>query len=360
MKKCALLLMMTLLLCSSSPVRRHAERLMDRITVMETHCDFPEVFYYDPNSGYNLVTEDAKGQVSVAKMRKGHMNADYLAYYLRPSPDQTDSAACEIAPQQLWDMMNVIEPYVRALDSYCGIARTAKDAETLRKQGKIAFFFGLENAFFVGNDLKNLEILRDRNITYITLSHWGDNQFCHSSDRGKDPSKGLTEKGRELVAEMNRLGIVIDLSHTSYGTWKDVLELSKAPVAFTHSGAAGVYKHQRNVDDETLRALARNGGVIQVYMVNNFMADKEHYDDVGVKEMVDHICHIVKVAGIDHVGIGVDFDGGGGGVGIRSAADAVNITVELINRGFSDEDITKIWGGNWLRVLTEVQALAEK
>lgn len=360
MKKCAFLLMLSVVLCSSTPVRQHAEKLMDSITVLETHCDFPENFYFHPASGYDLLSAESKSQASIAKLRQGHMNADYLAFWLRPKGDQTDPAVCEAAPQELWKMMDVVIPYVQALSPYCGIARTAKDAKRLRKEGKIAFFFGIENAHFLGNDLANVKKARDRGVTYITLSHWGDNQFCHSSDRGKDPSQGLTDKGRELVKEMNRLGVVVDLSHTSYGTWKEVLEFSKAPVAFTHSGVAAVYKHQRNVDDETLRALAKNGGVIQIYMVNNFMADKDHYNTVGVKEMVDHICHAVEVAGIDHVGIGLDFDGGGGGVGIRSAADAVNITVELINRGFSDKDIEKIWGGNWLRVLTEVQAIAEE
>jgi len=334
----------------------HAIELMDRIDVLDTHCDFPEVRFYHPERGYDIAAHDAKNQVTIPKMKKGHMSAIFMAAWMDPIGAQTDSAVLAKAPAYLWDFMDKTDAHFMAYPELCGLARTSAEIKALKKEGKIAFIYGLENAFWAGNDLENLKKIKERGFTYITLTHWGDNQVCHSCDQSADPSLGLTQYGRKFVAEMNRLGLIIDLSHTSAGTWKDVLEVSKAPVVFTHSGSAAVFPHQRNVDDETLRLLAANGGVIQVPLVQSFLA-KDNFAKVGLSEMLDHIDHIVKVAGIDHVGIGMDFEGGGGGYGFYSADQAVNLTVALIERGYSDQDIEKIWGGNFLRVMDQVQAL---
>ena len=341
-------------------VFNHAKRLMDSIVTVDTHCDFPEIRYYHPEAGYDIAASQSPCQVSIEKMRQGHLAAVHMAVWMRPpGNDPLDEKGIAGAPAVMWDFIDRIDAHFAQYSDLCGIARTYEDALALKRQGKKAFFYALENAYWIGRDLSNLQKLADRGFTYITLSHWGDNIFCHSCDRSEDPSKGLTELGRELVKEMNRLGLVIDLSHTSYGTWQDVLALSEAPVVFTHSGAAAVYKHQRNVDDGTLRALAANGGVLQVYIVQSFMGEGKG-ENVGLAEMVEHICHAVEVAGIDHVGVGLDFDGGGGGVGFNGANDAVNLTVALLEKGFSDEDIAKIWGGNYFRVLSEVQARAAR
>jgi len=336
----------------------HAKALMDDIIVLDTHCDFPEQIYYNPDRGYSLGESRSRCQLSLQKMRQGHMSAQYLSVWMNAVGDQKDTDLLAKAPDVLWEFIRGTDEHLELFRDQCGKARTRQDVETLKSQGKIAFLSGLENAFWIGTDLSNVKRLADHGFTYITLCHWGDNQVCNSCDRTSDKNGGLTEFGVRVVEEMNRLGLVVDLSHASYGTWQQVLELSKAPVVFTHSGSAAVYDHQRNVDDATLKKLALNGGVIQVFIVGGYMSpDKER--KASLQDLMLHIDHIVSVAGIDHVGIGLDFDGGGGGEACNGCNDAVNITMALIERGYSDEDITKIWGGNYLRVLDEVQRVAQ-
>lgn len=218
-------------------------------------------------------------------------------------------------------------------------------------------FISLENAYGIGDDLSNIRKMVDRGVTYITLSHSRDNQVCHTCSNAKDPMAGLTPFGIKVVEEMNRCGAIIDLSHTSEGTFWDVCKYSKAPFVFTHSGAKAVYDNDRNVTDEQLKALAEHGGVIQVYIVSSFMGGKTGRK-IGVDDLVEHIDHCVKVAGIDHVGVGIDLDGGGGGWNYNGDNDAINLTVALLEKGYSESDICKIWGENFFRVMEEVQAYA--
>lgn len=339
---------------------QHAKRLMDSILSVDTHCDFPELLWEEPE----VVSIDAPRngqQVTIERMRQGHLGAQYLAFWMSPlNDDQKEEKGLEEAPGILWEFIDKLDAHLNEHSDVCEKARTYEEALALKNAGKKAFFYGLENAYWIGKDIRNIGKLAERGVTYITLSHFGDNAVCHSSNESEDPSLGLTDFGREVVEEMNRQGIVIDLSHTSKGTCLEVLERSKAPVVFSHSGAFGVYPNVRNVDDEVLQKVAEKGGVVQVYIMQAFMANLGEHQNVGVKEMVEHICHIVEVAGIDHVGVGLDFDGGGGGVGFRAANDAINLTVALIEKGFSDEEIAKIWGGNYFRVLSEVQAIASR
>jgi len=336
----------------------HAKVLMDSIIVIDTHCDFLEVAYYHRESGYSIDERQSRCQMSVEKMKQGHMSAQYLALWLNPGGDQKDSARVAAAPEKLWPFIEFTERHLAEHSDVCGLARNVDEILALKAQGKKAFLLGLENGFFAGSDLAVVKRLADKGITYVTLSHYRDNQLCNSSNYSEDISKGLTEYGKEFIAEMNRQGIVIDISHTSYGTWKEVIELSKAPVVFTHSGAETIWKNPRNVDDETLKLLAKKGGVIQIYLVKNFMGPGRG-ENVSIKDMVEHLDYCVKLIGIDHVGVGLDFDGGGGANGLNGANDAINLTMELLKLGYSDRDIEKIWGKNFLRVLTEVQRLAE-
>lgn len=339
---------------------RHAKRLMDSIVTLDTHCDFPEILWEQPDEK-SIVASRNDQQVSIEKMRQGHLGAEYMAFWMGPLyGDQKDAKGIDEAPDMLWKFMDTVDAHFAAHSDECGIARTYEEALALKQAGKKAFFYGLENAYWIGNDIANIAKLAQRGVTYITLCHFGDNIICHSSNYSEDSSLGLTDFGRQVVEEMNRQGIVVDLSHTSRGTCLDVLELSKAPVVFSHSGAAGVYPNPRNVDDDVLQKLAENGGVVQVYIMQAFMANLGEHQNVGLREMVQHICHIVDVAGIDHVGVGLDFEGGGGGVGFNAANDAINLTVALLEKGFSDADIAKIWGGNYFRVLSEAQAIASR
>lgn len=339
---------------------QHAKNLMDSIITIDTHCDFPELLWEEPEE-ISIDASRNNQQVTIERMRQGHLGAQYLAFWMSPlNHDQKEEKGLEEAPEVLWEFMDKVDAHLDAHSDVCGRARTYEEALALKNEGKKAFFYGLENAYWIGKDISNIKKLAQRGVTYITLSHFGDNAVCHSSNESEDPSLGLTDFGKQVVEEMNRQGIVIDLSHTSRGTCLDVLEQSKAPVVFTHSGAFGVYPNVRNVDDEILQKLAEKGGVVQVYIVQAFMANLGQHENVGIKEMVEHICHIVDVAGIDHVGVGLDFDGGGGGTGFRAANDAINLTLALMEKGFSDEDIAKIWGGNYFRVLSEVQAIASR
>jgi len=337
----------------------HAKKLMDGIVAIDMHCDFPEQLYYNPESGYSITESRSRCQVSVERMVQGHQSAQYLATWMDVSGSQTSASALKSAPAKLWNFYSNIDSHLKAHSDVCGVARNRDEIIALKKQGKVAFLYGLENGFWTGTDLDNLDSLVKRGYTYVTLSHNGDNQICHSALSSNNSKLGLTDFGVEYVKRMNELGLVIDLSHTSRQTAVDVMKISSAPVVFTHSGAAALFDHSRNVDDELLLRLKENGGVICVYIVPDFMAS-DNLSRVGLKELVEHIRHCVKVAGIDHVGVGIDLDGGGGGLGFNYANDAINLTVALINAGFTDEDITKIWGENYLRVLDKVQSSAKQ
>lgn len=337
----------------------HAKKLMDRIVTIDTHCDFPECRYYHSKTEFDFGASRVKARYTLEKMRQGHVSSVCMAAWLRPGEGgQLDSANIASAPDSLWRFIDSTDAHFAKFSDQCGIARNYREALKLKRQGKKAIFPALENAHWIGNDLSNLKKLSDKGFVYVTLSHQGDNQVCNSCTGSRDENAGLTPFGREVVREMNRLGLLIDLSHTSIGTQREVLQLSKAPVIYTHSCCTAIYDNPRNIDDETLRLLARNGGVVQVLILPSFMAPRSQRNKVSVDDMVRHICHVVDVVGIDYVGVGTDFDGGGRGIGMNGANDAVNLTMKLIEKSFSDKDIAKIWGGNFFRVLGKAQSLS--
>ena len=235
----------------------------------------------------------------------------------------------------------------------CAIALTEEDAWRLKAEGKKAFFIGIENGYAIGSDLKNIKRYKEMGVNYITLCHSYDNHICNSSTNTQDANKGLTAFGRKVVKEMNKVGVLIDLSHASEGTFWDVMKLSKDPVFASHSGVKALCNSDRNLTDEQLRALAKNGGVIQICIFRRYQNDNPA--EASVVDVARHIDHAVKVAGIDHVGIGSDFDGGGGLLGCNGDNDMINITVQLLDMGYTEEDIRKIWGGNFFRILTQVR-----
>ncbi len=282
------------------------------------------------------------------------------------------------------------------------LATSPEDAYRLEKEGKRAAFIGIENGYLIGKDLSLVEEYYDRGIRYITLCHSGDNDICDSStDRGNPEDKGLSDFGREVVAECNRLGIMVDVSHASDKSFFDVLEVTKAPVIASHSSVRSLCDHPRNISDEMLKALASNNGVIQICFVSSFIKKakpnperekaraklREKYgsrsemrdesvrekmedeymdiyekypsEKVTVQEFVDHIDYVVNLIGVNHVGIGTDFDGGGSVEGCDNVSELPNITTELLRRGYSEEDIQKIWGANIMRVFRKVIEIAK-
>jgi microsomal dipeptidase-like Zn-dependent dipeptidase len=238
-----------------------------------------------------------------------------------------------------------------------GIAYSPSDIARLTGEGRKAILLGIENGYALGKDLDNLRLFKGTGVSYITLCHNGDNAICDSA-RGKAEWGGLSPFGREVVREMNRLGMMVDLSHAAESSFYDVLAVSEAPVIASHSSARAFCDHPRNLTDDQLRAIAAKGGVVQVCLYAGFI--NEVAEKASLSDAIRHIDHIVNLVGIDHVGIGSDFDGDGELIGCRAANELINITVRLLKAGYREEDIRKIWGGNLLRVMDVVQGMASK
>ena len=333
-------------LVDKAEVYQRAKDIHTRILSVDTHTDTPLWF-----RGGHSVGLRKNNQVSVQKMEEGKLDAQFLAAFL--GQGERDEASSQKAVEKCRELIKGIYADVQKYPDACGIALTEADAWRLKSEGKKAFFIGIENGYAIGKDIKNIRMFKDMGVNYITLCHSWDNDICNSSTNTADASKGLTSFGRKVVKEMNKQGVLIDLSHASEGTFWDVMKLSKDPVFASHSGVKALCKSDRNLTDDQLRALAQNGGVIQICIFRNYQNEKP--EEASIIDVVRHIDHAVKVAGIDHVGIGSDFDGGGGLLGCNGDNDMINITVHLLEMGYSEEDIRKIWGGNFFRILTQVR-----
>ena len=323
-----------------------AKDIHARILSVDTHTDTPLWF----TRGNFSVGMRKSNQVSIQKMEEGKLDAQFLAAFL--AQKELDEASSQKAVEKCHKMIEGIYADVAKYKDECGIALTEEDARRLKAEGKKAFFIGIENGYAIGKDIKNVKKYKDMGVQYMTLSHSYDNDICNSSSNTADASKGLTAFGRKVVKEMNKVGMMIDVSHVSEGTFWDVIKLSKDPIFASHSSVRALCDHDRNLTDEQLRALAKNGGVIQICIYGGYL--NKDAKTASVDDVVRHIDHAVKVAGIDHVGIGSDFDGGGGVLGCAGDNDMINITVKLIEKGYSEEDLRKIWGGNFFRVMNQV------
>ena len=323
-----------------------AKDIHSRIISVDTHTDTPLWF----TRGDFSTGKRKSNQVSIQKMEEGKLDAQFLAIFL--AQKELDEASSQAAVEKCHKMIEDTYADVAKYKDNCGIALTEEDALRLKAEGKKAFFLGIENGYGIGKDIKNVKKYKDMGIQYMTLSHSYDNDICNSSSHTADASKGLTAFGRKVVKEMNKVGMIIDVSHVSEGTFWDVIKYSKDPVFASHSSVRALCDHDRNLTDDQLRALAKNGGVIHICIYDGYLNNDAKA--ASVDDVVKHIDHAVKVAGIDHVGIGSDFDGGGGVPGCTGDNDMINITVKLIEKGYSEEDIRKIWGGNFFRVLNQV------
>jgi microsomal dipeptidase-like Zn-dependent dipeptidase len=214
---------------------------------------------------------------------------------------------------------------------------------------------GVENGYAIGKNISNIERLRKRGVVYMTLCHNGDNDICDSA-RGNSEHNGLSPFGRKVIEEMNRVGMLVDLSHAAESTFYDALSVSSQPVVCSHSSCKALCNHPRNLTDDQMRALAQKGGVVQVTMYGGFLVEQ---GEATIDDFMRHLDHAIKVAGIDHVGIGTDFDGDGWVVGCADASQLRNVTRELLRRGYTPCDIEKVWGGNWMRVMRKVQQAAK-
>lgn len=377
-----------------------AKELHAKIVTIDTHNDTPLNFLRD---GFDFSGEHNTAigsKVDLAKMKEGMLDAAFFAVFIGQH-ECTPEKYAEVNAKAL-SIFNAIHQTIDKYPGMAAIATQPDDVYQLKKEGKRAIYIGVENGYPIGEDLSQLKVFYDLGARYVTLCHTRNNQICDSSTDPDGPQyNGLSDFGKKVVAEMNRLGMMVDVSHISDKSFFDVLSLSKAPVIASHSCARAICDNPRNLTDSMLRAIAKKGGVVQMCILsdyvkkgernpardsayhalrekyNNFQGltpeqDKQSTADwfaleakyprklATVSDVVDHIDHMVKVMGIDHVGIGTDFDGGGGVEGCKDVSQMYNITAELLKRGYSERDIRKIWGENFLRVFREVISKAEK
>lgn len=329
---------------------RLAKEMHTRFLSVDTHTDTP---FWFKRPGFRIADRE-RNMVNLPKMEEGRLDGVFLAAFIWQ--EKRDPASLQKAVDKTVSLIEGIYKEAARYPDLCGIAVTPEDFVRLKKEGKKAFFIGIENGYGIGKDLANIARFKKMGVNYITLCHSYDNDICDSSTHTKKEWDGLSPFGEEVVREMNRQGIMVDLSHTAESTFWDVMKLSTVPVICSHSSARALCDHDRNLTDEQLRALAKNDGVVQVCLLNAYINPVK--EKASVTDAVEHIDHIVKVAGIDHVGIGTDFDGGGGLIGCNGDNDLIQITVKLIEKGYSEEDLAKLWGGNLMRVLKKVQAAA--
>ena len=310
-----------------------------RVLTLDSHCDTPMFFPQHVNFG----SRDPKILVDLHKMAEGHQDATIMVAYLPQPTDHPTAYADNIFDQ--------IESIVAQHSQYIGIAHTPADLWRNKRLGKKSIMLGIENGHALDGKIKNLLHFAERGIVYMTLCHNGDNDICDSA-RGSQTHGGLSAFGREVVREMNRLGIMVDLSHAAESSFYDALELSETPIVCSHSSCRALCDHPRNLTDDQMRALAQKGGVMQVTLYNGFLVKD---GEATIEDAMRHLEHAIDVMGIDHVGLGTDFDGDGGIRGLASSSELLNFTRQLLARGYSEADIQKLWGGNFLRVMNDVQ-----
>lgn len=329
---------------------RLAKEMHRRFLSVDTHTDTP---FWFKRPGFSIADRE-RNRVNLPKMEEGRLDGVFLAAFIWQ--EKRDAASLQKAVDKTVSLIEGIYKEAEKNKDLCGIAVTSEDFVRLKREGKKAFFIGIENGYGIGKDLANIARFKKMGVNYITLCHSYDNDICDSSTHTKKEWDGLSPFGEEVVREMNRQGIMVDLSHAGESTFWDVMKLTDIPVICSHSSARTLCDHDRNLTDEQLRALAKNGGVVQVCLLDAYINPVK--EKASVTDAVAHIDHIAKVAGIDHVGIGTDFDGGGGLIGCQGDNDLIQLTVKLIEKGYSEEDLAKLWGGNLMRVLNEVQAAA--
>jgi microsomal dipeptidase-like Zn-dependent dipeptidase/gamma-glutamyl-gamma-aminobutyrate hydrolase PuuD len=328
---------------------RLAKEIHERILSVDTHTDTPLWFR---RTGFNIA-ERERNRVNLPKMEEGKLDGVFLAAYI--GQGKRDEASLQTAVDRVTGLIEDIHRQVEQNADLCGLAVTPADFARLKKEGKKTVFIGIENGYGIGKDITNLAKFKKMGVTYITLCHSYDNDICDTSTHTQKEWDGLSPFGEEVVREMNRLGLMIDLSHAGESTFHDVMEQTAFPVICSHSSARALCDHDRNLTDGQLRTLAENGGVVQVCLLDAYIHSDRR--KASIVHAVEHIDHIARVAGIDHVGIGSDFDGGGGLIGCEAHNDLIQITVKLLEKGYSEEDIAKIWGGNFLRVMATVQSV---
>ena len=393
---CAVLALPALVLSHSAPsgqaeaVSPRAKQLHDRAIVLDTHADTTQRMVFDPR--FNIGERHSDGHIDIPRMRDGGMDSVFFSIWV-PS-DVTGP----IAVKRALDQIDAVREAVRLQPNDLALATTAAEVRDAVKAGKIAALMGMEGGHMIDDDMRLLRIYAALGVRYMTLTHFGNNNWADSST-DKPVHNGLTPFGKDVVREMNRLGMMVDISHVADKTFFDVLALTKAPVIASHSSSRAIANHPRNMTDDMMRALAKNGGVVMINYHAAFLSEEfrvasekqsgdvvaemaalskmcggneacttlegERLDHeamqkgtlpkVGWEKIIEHIDHAVKVAGADHVGLGSDFDGATMPIGMEDASKLPKITDALLKKGYSDADVEKILGGNLLRVMEQVE-----
>jgi membrane dipeptidase len=379
-----------------------ASEIHNSAIVIDTHADTPQRFL-DENYDIGSTDPNDHGHISLDKAKAGNLGAEFFSIWVDPDTNQGHFA------RHTLDLIDSVYEQAERHPDRMMMAFSVADIGRAHREHKLAALMGIEGGHSLENDLHLLRDYYRLGVRYMTLSWSNTNEFADSSGDINNPKiehhNGLTEGGKQIVLEMNRLGMLVDISHVADKTFWDAIAVSKAPVIASHSSARALTNHPRNMTDDMLRAVAKNGGVVQVNFYNAFVdenyrkaAEAQAKDrDAAVKayidklkaegktttyldserlerewaakiprpplsSLIDHIDHIAKVAGVDHVGLGSDFDGVSGATpeGIDSAADLRKITQGLLDRGYSADDIRKILGGNILRVLSEAERVSRE
>jgi membrane dipeptidase len=390
---------------SSTPdivVSAKARQIHESALIVDTHADTPQRFL---DEAFDIGSNDPKdiGHISLDKAKRGNLGAEFFSIWVDPETNQGHFA------KHTFDLIDSVYEQAARHPDRMMMAFSPSDIDRAHKEHKLAALMGIEGGHSIENDIHLLHIYYRLGVRYMTLSWSNTNEWADSSgditDEKVQHHNGLTDFGKQVVLEMNRLGMMVDISHVADKTFWDVIATTKAPVIASHSSARALVNAPRNMTDEMLRAVTKNDGVVQVNFYNGFDDDdfrkameaqskdqaaavKKHVDELKatgkpvnylevdrierewnakiprppLKSLIDHIDHVAKVAGIDHVGLGSDFDGVSGATprGIDSAADLPKITQALLDRGYSAEDITKILGGNLMRVFREVEGVSHE
>ncbi len=331
---------------------RQANRLHDKLLVLDTHCDTPMFF----PQGVDFGSRDRRIKVDLHKMAEGRQNATIMVAYLpQPKPGETFPSKVDFpvaGPTEYADLIfDKIEDMVEANKDYISIARTPSDLYEDKRHGRKSIMLGIENGLALNGNLSNVKHFAQRGVVYITLCHNGDNDICDSA-KGCNTHNGVSRFGAEVIREMNRCGIMVDLSHAGEKSFYDALDISTQPIVCSHSSSRSLCDHPRNLTDDQMRALAKAGGVAQTTIYHGFLCSD---GEATVLDAIAHLEHSIRIMGIEHVGIGTDFDGDGGVRGFNDSSEIINFTRMLLAKRYSEEDIQKIWGGNFMRVMAQVQ-----
>ena len=328
-------------LVNEAAIYQNTQRTHDRILTLDTHCDTPMFFSQD----IHFETRDKRILVDLPKMTEGRLDATIMVAYI-------PQKGLETSPKGYADgIFDQIERIANENSAVLSIARTPADLLANKMAGRKSIMLGIENGHAIEGKIENLEHFAQRGIVYMTLCHNGDNDICDSA-KGSQTHGGVSAFGEQVIHRMNELGVMVDLSHAAETSFYNALEISSTPIVCSHSSSKALCNHPRNLSDEQMKALAKAGGVCQITLYPGFLRTDEK---ATIMDAMEHLEHAIKVMGIDHVGLGTDFDGDGGVPGLADASELSNFTRQLLLRRYSEADIQKIWGGNFLRVMQQVQ-----